>query len=211
MSQIDSLAADLPKKGGPEIEWSQIEQDYRAGLKSLRAIAAEHDISETAIRKRARRDDWTRDLTQRIAAKAADKVRNAEVRKQVRADAVRTERKSVEVAAEIQANIMLAHRKDVPRVRGLLTKLLAELEGATDARDDLEHIGEILNGGDEARMVELFRKLNSLPGRIDSGKKLADALKTAVSLERDVFGIGGITPNDDDQVIVIRREIVGVA
>lgn len=208
MSQIDNLAADLPKKGGPEIEWNQIEQDYRAGIKTLRVIAGEHGITEGAIRKRAKRDDWSRDLTAKIAERADELVRKEEVRSEY---AKLNERTVIEANAQMQANIMLAHRKDVPRVRGLLTKLLAELEGATDARDDLEHIGEILNGGDEAKMAELFRKLNSLPGRIDSGKKLADALKVAVSLERDVFGIGGITPNDDDQVIVIRREIVGAA
>mgnify|MGYP001581759619 CR=1 FL=1 len=43
-------------------QWERIELDYRAGIKSLRQIAAEQGISEGAIRKRAKRDDWSRDL-----------------------------------------------------------------------------------------------------------------------------------------------------
>jgi hypothetical protein len=40
---------------GPD--WDAIERDYRAG-KPLRAIAAEHGLSHTAIRKRGVRDGW---------------------------------------------------------------------------------------------------------------------------------------------------------
>ena len=43
-------------------DWLRIETDYRAGIRTLRQIAAEHGITEGAIRKRARRDEWERDL-----------------------------------------------------------------------------------------------------------------------------------------------------
>lgn len=42
-------------------DWEAIETAYRAGMMSLREIAAQHGISEGAIRKRAKRDDWSRD------------------------------------------------------------------------------------------------------------------------------------------------------
>jgi len=41
-------------------QWECIELNYRAGIKSLRQIAGEQGISEGAIRKRAKRDDWSR-------------------------------------------------------------------------------------------------------------------------------------------------------
>ena len=66
------------------IDWEKIELDYRAGVKSLREIAAEHDISDGAIRKRAKRDDWSRDLSAKINAKAEDLVRKELVRSEVR-------------------------------------------------------------------------------------------------------------------------------
>ncbi len=55
--------------------WERIEPDYRAGSKSLRQIAAEQGISEEAIRKRAKRDDWSRDLLERIQDKAEQLLR----------------------------------------------------------------------------------------------------------------------------------------
>ena len=55
-------AVSAPKSGA---DWERIELDYRAGVKSLREIASEHGITEGAIRKRARRDGWERDLSVR--------------------------------------------------------------------------------------------------------------------------------------------------
>ena len=43
-----------------KIDWRGIEADYRAGILSLREIAARHGCTEGAIRKRAKRDGWTR-------------------------------------------------------------------------------------------------------------------------------------------------------
>jgi uncharacterized protein YjcR len=47
-------------------DWEAIETAYRAGMMSLREIAAQHGISEGAIRKRAKRDDWSRDLAAKV-------------------------------------------------------------------------------------------------------------------------------------------------
>jgi uncharacterized protein YjcR len=67
-------------------DWEAIETAYRAGMMSLREIAAQHGISEGAIRKRAKRDDWSRDLAAKVKERADDLVRKAEVRKQVRTE-----------------------------------------------------------------------------------------------------------------------------
>lgn len=67
-------------------DWEAIESAYRAGLMSLREIASQHSISEGAIRKRAKRDDWSRDLSAKIKERAEDLVRKEEVRKQVRTE-----------------------------------------------------------------------------------------------------------------------------
>lgn len=53
-------------------DWERIELDYRAGIKTLRQIADEHGISHVAINKRAKRDDWTRDLSARTKANAVE-------------------------------------------------------------------------------------------------------------------------------------------
>lgn len=53
-----------------KIDWEKIEVDYRAGVKTLREIADEHNITHGAINKRAKRDGWERDLTAKIKTKA---------------------------------------------------------------------------------------------------------------------------------------------
>jgi hypothetical protein len=52
------------------VDWERIEADYRAGVKSLRETAGAHGITEGAIRKRAKQHGWTRDLKDKVRAKA---------------------------------------------------------------------------------------------------------------------------------------------
>jgi hypothetical protein len=56
------------------VDWKRVEKDYRAGIRPLRDIAEDNGITEGAIRKRAKRDEWSRDLTDRIRVKAREKV-----------------------------------------------------------------------------------------------------------------------------------------
>ena len=42
-------------------DWIAVEGEYRAGKRSLREIAADHGISEGAIRKKAKAGGWLRD------------------------------------------------------------------------------------------------------------------------------------------------------
>ena len=56
------------------VDWVAIEADYRAGIKSVRAISAAHGITHRAIQKRAERAGWERDLAERIRAKAQAQV-----------------------------------------------------------------------------------------------------------------------------------------
>ncbi len=82
-------------------DWEAIETAYRAGVMSLREIASQHGISEGAIRKRAKRDDWSRDLNAKVKERADDLVRKAEVRKQVRSEVTFNERVLIEATAEV--------------------------------------------------------------------------------------------------------------
>lgn len=49
----------------PAIDWEAAERDFRAGQLSNRMIAEKHGVSETAIRKRAKRDGWERERAAR--------------------------------------------------------------------------------------------------------------------------------------------------
>lgn len=51
------------------IDWEKVEAEYRAGRLSLREIGATFGCSDTAVRKKAKREGWKRDLAARIKAK----------------------------------------------------------------------------------------------------------------------------------------------
>jgi predicted DNA-binding protein YlxM (UPF0122 family) len=95
-----SLHVFQPEDVMAKPDWEAIETAYRAGMMSLREIASQHGISEGAIRKRAKRDDWSRDLAAKVKERADDLVRKAEVRKQVRTETTLSERVLIEATAE---------------------------------------------------------------------------------------------------------------
>lgn len=178
------------KKAAPD--WERIEADYRAGILSVREIAASQGITDTAIRKRAKRDGWQRDLAKRIQDKADALVRTAEVRTQVRTESAIPERELVEANAEAIARIRMAHRSDIARSRKLAMSLLEELEIETGDLDLFRELGEILRSDDDKgqdRRNDLYNKVISSAGRIDSMKKLSETMKTLVGLEREAYGL----------------------
>lgn len=187
------------KKGSPD--WERIEADYRTGLLSVREIAASQGISHVAIGKRAKRDGWERDLKAKIRAKADALVTKREVTRLVTAEQVVTERILVDASAQVIADIRMAHRTDIKRSRTLVLSLLGELEQQTDNTGLFEELGELLRNEDDKgadRRNDLYMKVISSAGRIDSMKKLSDTLKTLIGLEREAYAInGGDVPTDD--------------
>ncbi|MFK3922142.1 hypothetical protein ACI2JC_21210 [Pseudomonas fulva] len=173
-------------------DWEAIERAYRAGLLSIREIAAAHEVSHTAINKRAKRDGWHRDLKAKIKAKADALVSRREVSTEVSSKQAETEREIIELNAEVIANIRMAHRGDISRSRRLTNKLLDELEGLTDNRHLFEELGELMRNPDDNgqdKRNDLYNKIIDLPGRTKTMKELAETLKTLVALERQAYDL----------------------
>lgn len=180
-----------------EPDWSAIEVAYRSG-DTLRAIANKHGngLSHVAISNRAKKDGWARDLGPRIKAKTEEKVCRDALNKSDLTSRL-TEQSLIEANAELQANVIRAERKDITRYRGLVSKLFTELETTTDGLVLMEQIGELMSAPDEAgvdKLNEIYRKVISLPGRVDMAKKLVETLEKLINAERRVFNI-----KDDDQ------------
>jgi len=179
-----------PDKAAPD--WERIEADYRVGILSIREIAASQGITDTAIRKRAKRDGWVRDLAAKVQAKADALVRTAEVRSKVRTEGAIPERELIDAGAETVATVKLTQRKDIARARTLAMSLLAELEAETGSIDLFHELGEMLRAEDDKgqdKRNDLYQKVISSAGRIDSMKKMADTIKVLVALEREAYGI----------------------
>lgn len=180
-----------PKK---QPDWERIELDYRAGIKTLRQIAEEHGITHTAVGKRAKREDWSRDLAAKIAAKADELVSRDAVSKTVSRESKVSEREAVEANAHAVATVRLAHRTDIRRARGITNALLDELERQTGLENAalLEELGELLRKPDDNgqdKLNDLYQKIISLPGRAKTMKDLGESLRVLVALERQAFGM----------------------
>lgn len=173
-------------------DWEAIETAYRAGVMSLREIASQHGLTEGAIRKRAKRDEWSRDLNARIQQKADDMVRRREVRKTVRNESTLTERVLIEATAEVIATVRMEHRGDIRRARELANVLFDELGAQCADVTALEQLGEMMFEPDDRgrdRLNETYQKIISLPSRVKSMKDLSDSLKVLVGLEREAYNI----------------------
>ncbi|RQR87713.1 MULTISPECIES: hypothetical protein [unclassified Burkholderia] len=194
------------KKAAPD--WERIEADYRAGVLSVREIAASQGISHTAIQKKAKAEGWERDLAKRIQDKAAALVAKREVASQVATEKAATERAIVDANADLLAHVQLTQRKDVSRARSLAMALLAELEAETGDIELFEQLGEMLRSDDEKgqdKRNDLYQKVISSAGRVDSMKKLADTLKTLITLEREAYGLAEETPPPAPPSVVVNN------
>ncbi|MCF0265494.1 hypothetical protein KW868_13650 [Acinetobacter guillouiae] len=176
------------------IDWEKIELDYRAGIKSLRQIAGEHDIAESGIRRRAKQYEWVRDLSEKIKAKADDIVRKESVRSSVRTKTTISEKETIDANANEVASVRLAHRKDIQRSRRIAMSLFDELEQMVgeDHVDLLIRLGDLMYCPDDKgkdTLNDIYQKIISMPGRVKSMKDLSDTLKTLIALERQAFGL----------------------
>lgn len=183
-------------------DWERIEADYRAGVLSLRELAAQHPgTNHVAISRRAKREGWSRDLNARIQARADELVTREAVTAPVTADRTVSDRSVVEANAERIAQVRSEHRKDIGKARSVVAKLLADLSGVADRPDlgdqlvqamaDAENWSSDEDGGALRRKLlrESLERITSIPGKASVLKSLSESLKNLVPLERQAYGI----------------------
>ncbi len=185
-------------------DWERIEGDYRAGLMSLREIASAHTITEGAIRKRAKRDGWERDLGSKIRTRADAKLARSAVAHAMATANAASEREIIEANAERIAQVRGEHRADITRGRALALKLLSELEEQPAVH---EAFRAAVKAGDAEEAKRLAADLLDLPARIKGTKELADTLRILIGLEREAYGMDN-TPDGGTVFGRIERVIV---
>jgi hypothetical protein len=183
------------------IDWAAVEADYRPNKLSLREIGKKHGCTEGAIRKRAKKEGWVRDLSEKIKNKADDLVRREAVR-----SSTQNESDIVNANALNSATIQINEREDVTKARAIAMTLLSELESQVTSTELYENLGELLQSQDEktpAKLNDLYQKVISFPGRVDGMKKLSDALKTLIDLERKVYKIDDVDSEKSSQKVFV--------
>lgn len=194
--------SDAPK-GGPD--WERIEIDYRAGIKSVREMAAEHGISHTAINKRAKAHKWDRDLQARIRAKAEALVSRSAVSAEVSAERLATEKETVEANAAAIVSVRLRHRKDIAGLLEEVRELSAELRFTREQLGALERAVEVLAESDDAdAMRKAVNRALSLGGRAGVAKTLAETIARLVPLEREAWGMASAANDSGEPEVTIK-------
>ena len=154
-----------------DIDWEAIEKEYRSGVLSVREIANQHDISHTAIQKKAKEFGWKRDLTQEVRKEVARKLVAKTVAKN---DA--TDKEIVDAASDTAVQVIELHRSDIRKLRDLEQDLIRRL-------DEDEKIAIVYQG-------KVTTELSvGLPTRADILQKLAFVANKRIALERQAFGI----------------------
>jgi hypothetical protein len=174
------------------VDWERIEAQYRAGSMSTREIANEHGISHTAINKRAKGGDWSRDLSVKVQAMADAKVSKALVSSLVSKNIPITQKLTVEVESDKVASVRIGHRKTISRGHALCEALLAELEDQTFNAVLIGELGELMRKPDDSgmdRLNDIYKKVTSTSGRVDTAKKLVETMRSVVTMEREAYGI----------------------
>jgi hypothetical protein len=139
-------------------EWQRIQIEYCAGDDSIREIADRFEISDAAIRKRAKAEGWQR------------KVRTAN-----RCEPERSPPPPPpsDPARPVDAGSIADDG------RSLVSRMMDELDTITSRRGELEDlIIEATDGDDDDAKRKSMMSAISLPGRANTLKTLAVALKT---------------------------------
>lgn len=195
-----------------QVDWESVERDYSAGLLSLRELADKYGVAESYIRKKANQKDWSRDLSAKIQSKAEKLVRSEVVRSEVRTEKAITEKEIIEANAQAIVNIKLAHRGDIRKSKNIVNSLFDELELTTDNRELFEELGELLrreNDSGHDKLNDIYKKCISMSQRIDGVKKLTDALKTMIGLEREAYDIQSTPTPIDNAVSSLLKAVQG--
>ena len=179
-------------------DWTLIEVDYRAGIKTLEQIGDEYGVTKGRISQVAKKQGWTRDLAEKIRLRAEQKVNEQLVNEKLNEPRRRlAETEVVEANAQAAADVVMKHRTGLSRLAALRDKLLDEVEAITDNRELFEALGELLDeSGEDAngrfkqdKRNELYRKVISMTERIDSTKKLAEIDEKVRKGEREAWGL----------------------
>jgi len=156
-------------------DWEAIERAYRAGSLSVRAIAEESNISHVAIAKRAKKEGWVRDLTDKVRAAAKRKVTSA-VTTESYQDPLVTEEQIIEEASDKVASVVLAHRVDLAQWRGIANKLSAALQAMTVNEANIGDFSRSLNAGVDAQLKVIKGERQAYNLDTEEGDKTVDTL-----------------------------------
>lgn len=175
-------------------DWEAVERDYRTGRFTLRELEAKHGAFNSSIARKAKKDGWTQDLS--IAIKQATNAKLTEALvSSAASDGAQKDSSAVLVAAEVNKQVILGHRKGLQELTSVKRTLLDQIQQAAALLPDLAEVVEMVrqpddNGVDRAN--DALRKAMSRSALVDDLKKLADVDEKVRKGEREAFGLDDV-------------------
>lgn len=157
-------------------DWEAIEAAFRAGSLSIRTIADQHGISDTAIRNRAKKHGWQRDLTEQVRQTTKSKLVRAEVRSDGSHEQARTDAEIIDEASDAAAAVVLAHRAGLAQWRGIANKLCVALAEMDVTEDNHDKFARSLNAGVDAQLKVIKGERQSYNLDSEEGDKTVNDL-----------------------------------
>lgn len=142
------------------IDWAGIERDFVAGRMSVREIGRWYEVTETAVRKKAKQAGWARDRVPGHVERAAQ------------VTAVLMEPTSVLAPADL-----------AEKARGLAGRMLDELDAVTSHHGEIEDM--ICTEESDPRRRQALLKALSLGERAMTLKNLSLTMKTLLEAAGD--------------------------
>jgi len=187
----DTPEPETPKPTKAPTDWEGIEREYRGGQLSIAEIGRRFGVSHVTILKRAKKKNWSRDLTEKVKREIATRMVTEGL--QGPREAV-----TIETLAARGVNILTGQRNKIGRAMDAVSKFLEELHDTTDNLAEIEdaiyeETADDESGKRRARMLAAI----ALPSRSAVVNNLTQSLKTLITLERQAYNLGDGGSDDD--------------
>ena len=159
-----------------DIDWERVERLYVAGQLTIREIAEECKIGASSVVLKAKKFGWQRNLADAIKERTKAKIAQIDVQELIEQSAqesaqqsAQTVQKAIEEAANVQAGVVIRHRKSIKQDFEQAQSLQSAIESKIADLDAME-VGDIV------RLTQAY-------------KALVDAKSKLIEKERQAFGI----------------------
>ena len=116
-----------------KIDWINLEKEYRVGQLSIRALGSKYEVSEAAIRKKAKKEGWERDLKETFDKALDDAIVQETARESSRessqsAQCELSDDQIVQAAVDTSLEIVKKHRAHIHKLHDLADKASEHIE-----------------------------------------------------------------------------------
>lgn len=186
------------------LDWEAIERDYRTGKFTKAELCRKYDLQPAVLSRQIKRDQaldqgrWQTDLTE-VVRQATNARLMAELVKEQVNEGQDQVKETVQIAAEVNSQIIQGHRQNIKAALSVVQDLTAEVAEQRLLARDKELLAQILAGdATDIRAINdaqrLVAKALGTGSRASTLKSLAEALDKLIRLQRQAFAIDTAPP-----------------